>query len=86
MGARDGAKYGDLAIKGGVKFFCKNFPNFVFFSDIFFVPLLLLRLFPGTIIVIFFHYFLVPIRLSVCALRSGRTERRMTAGFKGVSL
>ena len=39
------------------------------------------RLFPVPAPLYIFIIFLVPIRLSVCALRSGRTERRMTAGF-----
>ena len=31
VGARDGAKYGDFAIKAEYNFFGKNFPIFAFF-------------------------------------------------------
>ena len=39
------------------------------------------RLFSGILTAVYFHHSFFPTRRALCALRSGRTERRMTAGF-----
>ena len=46
------------------------------------VPALpLRRLFLGILSTVYFHHSFFPTRRALCALRSGRTERRMTVGF-----
>jgi len=94
VGARDGAKYGDFAIKGGVQFLEKIsriLLSFLIFS--LYLCILegygrkevpvhpLRRLFPGILSAVYFHHSFFPTRRALCALRSGRTERRKTAGF-----